>query len=791
MPDYTVSGSLPDDPNSNQPPKRTRAGQVPLKDLIREQVENFVGEDRKQAEQLIKEVLNDLYQEKLVEYEETKSSFQEVLGNFGIKGRSIGTFKTNMKKILEKSDTDKVKKFDEMTEFARKYAAQILPEGSDDAEGLANALISNYPQRPKKRDLVGDAFNRAIDMGAFGEDYFDYSVFNQENPSQEEIADLLAYNTDRRRHAEIRDKILNTSFDDDYDKAEERGVMSDDPDSYEPINIDNENTVSDQSDEAAARTPPPSSQETSERLPLDDLVQNEFFSPEEMQEMLRGARSGGKKSDDSDRIDNLRFSAVESIASQLMSRAFGTSFYPVLTALRTAREVTKLETDEDVGIGDVIRFTTDSTGKLLTRGADALGLGSIGESISKMLGFSDESSLEHTGAMPLADLPSDDLSRAAQDLSGAASSLDASSDVLDSLAENGGFGGGGGDNIDPSGFNTPDDDDPENEDEMSPAEIIAGLAGLGAIGIIAGTVGKHVFSTLSDTVSDQVRYTSQLAYNSMASPGSVSGVQMAGQPFKAAAGVANAFSPIAGGVAGAAIGKALGPGIGKVAGGIAGKTAAGGVGRAVGGAIGSFIPIPFVGTLIGIAAGGVIGDMISSTVGASIDILKSIDEGIQELSVTLTPFSSDLVGATVEADIARLEAQMRQADQLGGLLAENVRSRSEFELAVTDLGTQIAYAMTPMMTQLYDLLTPLVSIASTNVRQGVDILNAINQISGVFGISIGNTLDDVTKLLNLIAGNTKDDVAFMQELDDFLNPQTNPLDPKMLTNVGAFGGFTL
>jgi hypothetical protein len=324
---------------------------------------------------------------------------------------------------------------------------------------------------------------------------------------------------------------------------------------------------------------------------------------------------------------------------------------------------------------------------------------------------------------------------------------------------------------------------------MSPAAKIAAIAGLGAVGKIAFDLITNMTGEFGKVLTDQVKFAGSILSRSVSNPGGISGTEFLSQAANAGTGAVKGIAPIIGARLGAGMGTGL---ITKAGSFIGGRVAGSATGAAAGGLIGSSIA-PVIGTIIGIKVGEMIGDALGSTVGTIVDTLKSIDEGIQELGMTISPFSPDLMGAIVEGDIARLEAQMRQADILGEALAENFRARSNLEIAFMGLGTEVALALEPALTKLYEVLIPVVNFMSGTVKGTADTVNGL--------ISIQQWLEDhylaipylqFLELLAQIGRNTaaaRETPDMMREIDEFLNPATaNQSFPR---NVGAFRGFII
>lgn len=155
----------------------------------------------------------------------------------------------------------------------------------------------------------------------------------------------------------------------------------------------------------------------------------------------------------------------------------------------------------------------------------------------------------------------------------------------------------------------------------------------------------------------------------------------------------------------------------------------------------------------------------------AVNFLESIDGGIQNLASELAPFSPEIIAADIEGAIARLQADIEQADTLGPLLAENVRARTGFELAIQSLGTKLTQYFGPLINQLIELATLSVKAAEASLPFFEGVLRAIaSQLQqSIATAAIGNLI--VSHLDSIDKNTTSDrDPAELTELMDFLNP---------------------
>lgn len=171
----------------------------------------------------------------------------------------------------------------------------------------------------------------------------------------------------------------------------------------------------------------------------------------------------------------------------------------------------------------------------------------------------------------------------------------------------------------------------------------------------------------------------------------------------------------------------------------------------------------------------------------SVDFLESIDTGIERLGPKLAPFSPDIIAADIDAAISRLQADIEQADKLGPILAENIRARTEFELAAQRLGTTLTQFFGPQLTKLIELATVMLNGINTLAEVGTSVAAPALQsmLDAILGPTASNAVQQILGVLFDISSNTapKRTQAQLKELADFLNPATTP------TNLGMQGTY--
>lgn len=499
---------------------------------------------------------------------------------------------------------------------------------------------------------------------------------------------------------------------------------------------------------------------------FEDIVFNDLFPGNS------GGNSGNRFPDRSGRISgqgdfkNYEYAAIESLVSQLLSRTVGTSFYPIVTALRLARTAAQESTGETLGLNDIVKFTIDSTKEMI---GGMFGFSGKPEEASEQ--FEElNSSIDDTISSfndfkenldSLKDLDIEEIDQDAIDLKNIKDSTfyDTKTNPLDieeiepvnevfSDAENQAIkflkegGTAGADVLKKSAM----------------LKRIAGLAGVAATAVFAIDLVVDATKQLMQAAQDAIKLTSDVAVNSIANADSMSAVDIVGRGMQIGTDVFTAGSGVAGASIGAMIGSALFPGIGTLIGGLMGKY-----------------------------LGGALGEKISGLVATAVSILSDIDAGIQQLSSDLMPFSGELITAFAERDISLLQDDMRRADLLGGVLADNVDARTEFALELRKIGDSLTLFFAPIITTIYDLLTdilaainalksylPSVDIIQDAITAALDTAAAGMTGNPVFAMVL-STLSGIIKAVDYTKSirDALENKLRTTEIDTFLNPETN------------------
>ncbi len=482
-----------------------------------------------------------------------------------------------------------------------------------------------------------------------------------------------------------------------------------------------------------------------------------------------------------DRLAANNFRATETIASEVLSRVGGTSFYPVLSAFRVARESVSLGTgvaQSDVSISDITQFINESTNELVSAFFDKLFSRSkdVADALDNIYGpiddvtiqavnlFSETArALDETDARNTVErrikeqealgnfidpngvearqMLEDELALREQIRMESMNRLiDSQSNIqmvtgedTESISSSGGFGGqsgrgrgnggdsgdgGDGDSLNPSGMG----DEPLTNitpEEQAMARTAAGIVGLSIpVFSILRQIGP-LMTSMENTVGAIENSFSSLFANPT---GSNAGVGLITDPANAALGSVSPITSIAGTLIGTSVGGPIGAAIGGV-------------------------------------AGSILGDAVTAPINAALSTLKSIDDGIQSISSSSAAFSPDLMMATIDRDLQLLDDNIRRGEELGPQLAQIMNSRTNLENAMRESFDNLVEASAPLIVALLDQMTQLVQTVNA-------ISEKIPTTALMQGIAAGLGFQ-----LNVIADNTKPPAGITGlDLDSLLNP---------------------
>jgi hypothetical protein len=445
---------------------------------------------------------------------------------------------------------------------------------------------------------------------------------------------------------------------------------------------------------------------------------------------------------DQDRLASNTFRASETIISEVLSRLVGTSFYPVLSAFRVARESVATATgtpQSELKVSDMIKFVNDSTSELIQN---------IFQNIGVQVGLLDPKVDELTKSIQAYKLSKQDeidiqkelapaLSKAKEELSsalkmtkeelnkldiddvnklamyvmalekvGAASKEETL--LLDTLKER---------------INSINDSlkeflnllDPEQtrkltenfqvelkslkeeapklkenvidqrtreikktQEVQQQAKTIAGIAGLGAFTSV-------VVDKLPKITSDITNLGSALANL--------------------------ALTPLTGGSSSQVLGRAS-----EVV--SSGTKLASEAGAVVGAVAASFVPV--LGPVLGPIVGSFVGKAVTETILAPLNIaaqtLISINNSVTQIAGNLVGFSPQITGAVVAKEIAILKDDFRRAALIGPQIARITEAQTKFELATRQAFDKFLITTEPYLVNILDLLTQIVEVSGQSIK---------------------------------------------------------------------------
>lgn len=179
------------------------------------------------------------------------------------------------------------------------------------------------------------------------------------------------------------------------------------------------------------------------------------------------------------------------------------------------------------------------------------------------------------------------------------------------------------------------------------------------------------------------------------------------------------------------------------------ETAAGGMaGSMFGGTAGAIIG-SFTGKAAGNALAGMGGTGLAIS-GASLGIVavmesfRKLRESTDEAVKSLKGISGQVAGAEAYAQVANLQALLRQNNQIGAALAEHVRKQADISANMTDIQTGILDAFTPLQELVDNVELALTGIAK-EIARGVNYTHDKDTFNkGV--LSLINVMDALNRL---------------------------------------------
>jgi hypothetical protein len=507
-------------------------------------------------------------------------------------------------------------------------------------------------------------------------------------------------------------------------------------------------------------------------------------------EDLNRARAESKKMQvDADRLAANTFRASETVISEVLSRLGGTSFYPVLSAFRVARESVATATgtpQSELKVGDIIKFVNDSTTELLTNVFTKFefGIKAVEDTVVDLNAVLEQTKQDmidiREALMPvttdikkelqslididpesneLESLKLDEIQKYAEYILALKETGQATEEHIQLLNQLDALYKETGEslrnvidkerqkklveNIESEKeklrtegpelqdlINTDRDNQSKAQREaMAASKTVAGIAGaLIPIGF-AINEAQNLFSAVQD-LSSSISDTLVNNFTSSEGRGQLQGV--ANVTRDASTAVSSGTS-IAGGVIGS-----LTP-----------------LGPAIGGPIGAF-------------AGKAIGDTLLAPINLAVQTLVSINDSVSQIVDDLVGFSPEITGAVISRELSVLEDDFRRAAQVGPQIARITEAQTRLQLASRQAFDNLLVVTEPILVAILDTLTVITETLPTVIGGALMGLN----IPGL------NTIGAALATLNL----SVDDIARKLGTDD-------PMELASLVNQGGMKFF--
>ena len=204
----------------------------------------------------------------------------------------------------------------------------------------------------------------------------------------------------------------------------------------------------------------------------------------------------------------------------------------------------------------------------------------------------------------------------------------------------------------------------------------------------------------------------------------------------------------------------------------AGGAAAGGAaaGGATGGAAAGAVLAGPVGVVLAVAATlsavTVVGDML-------VDTIKDVDRALDDMVEELSNFNATIAAAKAERHIANIESKFTQAARLEDELSEFVSQRTEVDVLLRDIQTDLAEVLIPVATEIAGAIEGGLIVVKS-ISSAVNRLNTFmgGELGPVIAGAVDPNLGMIVRLLNWLADNSDQAStdALQSELADFLNP---------------------
>lgn len=404
-----------------------------------------------------------------------------------------------------------------------------------------------------------------------------------------------------------------------------------------------------------------------------------------------------------DKLSSNNFRATETIISELLSRFGGTSFYPALSAFRVARESVAVgtgKTQSELDVMDIIKFVNDSSKELLNNMFTSFGesIGLVKKPIEDLNAALQETAEAAAKAAEEAEKTIDIKSMQEETMP----TLTEYSKAFEKVSLPGGIEEATVDELNKALIYIKTSNELANNwsgisrkikeslKELGESEIPFTLADKKERERFKTTIAKEkeAFETAkSAAISEKVG--SELSPEAMKAAKTAAGI--AGLGVTALTLMSN-FKELGKAAiqTGGALKNTLAAAVLNPQGMTSGTSALGAVstatgalpeiGSTIGTSIGTALAGP-AGGLIGSAIGSIIGSTVGLPIQAAVDILTSIEQGVNTIRESLIGFSPDVTFSMIERDLALLADDMRRANQIGDEVSRITEAQTNLQLA--------------------------------------------------------------------------------------------------------------
>ena len=488
-------------------------------------------------------------------------------------------------------------------------------------------------------------------------------------------------------------------------------------------------------------------------------------------EDLNRARAESKKMQvDADRLAANTFRASETVISEVLSRLGGTSFYPVLSAFRVARESVATATgtpQSELKVGDIIKFVNDSTTELLTNVFTKFefGIKAVEDTVVDLNAVLEQTKQDmidiREALMPvttdikkelqslididpdsdeLESLKLEEIQKYAEYILALKETGEATEEHIQLLNQLDALYKETGESLrnvidkekqkklaqniesekerlktEGPELQSLVDTDREMQSQaqreaMAASKTVAGIAGaLIPIGF-AINEAQNLFSSIQD-LSSSITDTLVSNFTSPEGRGQLQGVANAAQ---------NVTNTVSSGA--------------SIVGGIAGSLIPG-LGPAIGGPIGAFV-------------GKALSDTLLAPLNIAAQTLVSINDSVTQIVDDLVGFSPEITGAVISRELSVLEDDFRRAAQVGPQIARITEAQTRLQLASRQAFDNLLVVTEPILVAILDTLTVITETLPTVIGGALMALNipGLDTIGAALA-TINLSVDDIAKKL--------------------------------------------